>query len=74
MGKTYNMNSKSDMRKFMKDLESSVVKDIKDQMASISYDYTCPNCNHAISVRVGNNTCSYCGQEILVNLPEKILK
>lgn len=67
MKKSYDISKNSDMRRFMKDLESSVMSEAKKAANSMNHDYTCPTCNHDITVRVGFNSCPYCGQEIEVN-------
>lgn len=67
MARNYNLMSKSDMRRFAKDLERSVMDEARKVANSMDHDYTCPTCNHDITVRVGFNSCPYCGQEIEVN-------
>ncbi len=52
----YKLNSKSDMRRFAKDLEKAIMKDIQSQ----KFDFTCPHCNHKIKVKTGKNKCQYC--------------
>lgn len=67
MGKTYDLGSKSDMNKFMKDLESEVMKEAKSTINTSTHQIECPACNRNISVRVGKNTCRFCGQKITVD-------
>ena len=59
----YKLNSKSDMRRFMKDLEKSIINNVKQE----KFDYVCPCCKHKIKVKVGKNKCQYCHTDINVN-------
>lgn len=64
MAKKYNLFSKSDMRRFSRDLEKSVKKQASDAIKNSLHEFTCPNCNRKLQVHVGANTCPYCGQRI----------
>ena len=64
MAKKYNLLSKSDMRRFSRDLEKSVKKQASDATKNSLHELTCPNCNRKLRVHVGANTCPYCGQRI----------
>jgi hypothetical protein len=70
MAKTYNLSSKSDMRKFQKNLESEIKDHFNSEIISASYDYECPSCNNNIQVKIGSNTCPFCKQGIIVDCPD----
>ena len=56
---TYNLSSKSDMKRFFKDMEK--------QLVEMLHEIKCPNCGNKISVKAGNNVCKHCSAEIDVN-------
>ncbi len=62
MAKKYNLLSKSDMRRFSRDLEKSVKQQASDAIKKSLHEFTCPSCNRKFQVRVGANTCPHCGQ------------
>lgn len=64
MAKKYNLLSKSDMRKFQKDLEKTVMAEAKSAALKGKYDISCPHCNKSVVVRVGKNSCPHCHNEI----------
>jgi predicted amidophosphoribosyltransferase len=64
MAKKYNLGSKSDMRKFMKDFNREVINDVKSQALNGEFEVTCPSCSNDITVPAGKSICSVCGEEI----------
>lgn len=68
MSKKYNIGKKSDMRRFAKDLENSLVDAAKGKLMSRRYDVECPRCQSKIPVPIGKSVCPYCKHEIDLNL------
>ncbi|GAK30401.1 hypothetical protein WOSG25_021980 [Weissella oryzae SG25] len=68
MAKNFKISSKSDMRKFGKQLESDVKKLAKDSLSSQLFDVTCPHCEASVSVPEGRSNCPQCGEPIKLNL------
>lgn len=68
MPKKYNLLSKSDMRKFQKDMEKSVMDAATDSIKNGSYDIECPHCSKHVKVKLGNNICPYCRNTITFKL------
>lgn len=64
MGRSYDLSSKSDMRRFTRDIE----KDVQKQMSKAGIDVKCPGCKAAIKVTPGANVCPKCGANIDVDL------
>lgn len=62
--KKYDLFSKSDMRKFQKDLEKTVMKESKSAMLKGKYDIGCPTCGKIVNVSVGKSVCPHCHNEI----------
>ncbi len=60
---SYELGNKSDMKRFMKDLEKEVIKDIESQLKN----YRCPSCGHRFSAEIGENVCPSCHQEITIS-------
>ena len=68
MPKNYNLSNKSDMKRFTKDLEKRVMEKAKTVASNSSFNATCPHCSARIEVKPGKGFCSFCGQEIDVQL------
>lgn len=68
MSKKYNLSSKSDMRRFERDLKKSVMDSARQAVQKETYNVTCPHCNRTVKVHAGNNRCSYCGNTIDLTL------
>ncbi len=68
MAKKYNLGSKSDMRKFQRDLEKAVNKSVVDSVRSKGITIECPNCKKQLTARTGQNVCPYCGKSIQLNV------
>lgn len=68
MVKTYDLLSKSDMRKFQKDLEKAVIHEAKSAVSKMEHKILCPHCGSEITVRAGKNICSHCHNEVEVTL------
>lgn len=61
MPRKYNIGSKSDMRRFQRDIQKQAEKVVK----SIKYDYQCA-CGRKFQVSIGTNRCPRCGQIITI--------
>ena len=60
MPRKYDISKKSDMKKFMKDLEKNVVdKTMKQTIKAV-----CPHCKNLISVTLKSTHCPKCCEEI----------
>lgn len=68
MAKTYNLLSKSDMRKFQKDLEKTVMNEAKSAAMKSKHEILCPHCDSEITVRAGKNICPHCRNTVDVTL------
>lgn len=68
MAKKYNLFSKSDMRKFEKDIRKNVMNAATNAMQKGIYDANCPHCGKPVKVKVGNNVCPYCRNPITFKL------
>lgn len=68
MTKKYNLSSKSDMRRFAKDLEKQVYSNAEQQILSRTYEVECPDCHSKISIKPGKSFCPVCHNEIDFNL------
>lgn len=68
MKKNYNLNSKSDMKRYLKDLKKQVYSTVEKEALSQEYEVECPSCHNKISVRSGKNYCPVCNEEINFSL------
>lgn len=68
MKKTYNLGNPSDMRKYAKDLEATVMELAHKEIMSRKYDVICPNCKKEVSVKPGKSACPICREEIDLQL------
>lgn len=68
MTKKYNLSSKSDMRKFERDLEKELIDSAKSTARNALYDMNCPHCEKAIRVPAGLSRCPQCGGQINLEL------
>lgn len=64
MKRNYNLASKSDMRRFARDLEKDIYNDVKRQALRSTYAINCPNCEHIILISPGQRHCPICGTDI----------
>ena len=64
----YNLNSNSDMRKFTKDLEKSLLNSVRGSALKGTYDVDCPHCKKKFSAHSGLNRCPHCGEEVDLKL------
>ena len=62
MAKKYDIFSKSDMRRFQRDLE----RDFKKAVNTATYQYVCHACGRSYNARVGHNHCPYCRAEFIL--------
>lgn len=68
MPKKYNLNSKSDMRKFQKDLENSILDSARKSVSLGRYDINCPHCKMLFSAKKGMNVCPHCRKTVDLKL------
>lgn len=69
MAKKYNLSSKSDMRRFTKDLNKFVVDAAKEAVENeTEFDVECPLCHKQIKAKAGLNTCPLCHNDFELNL------
>lgn len=72
MGRKYNLAKKSDMRRFVRDLEKDVrntaQEAVKKEAYNRKYDISCPHCQESISVPPGKSICPNCKKEITLTL------
>lgn len=64
MKKNYNIASKSDMRRFTKDLEKALHHEVNKAIMQGTYPLICPKCNVEFQATVGNNICPCCHENI----------
>lgn len=64
MSRTYKLGSKSDMRRFYKDLEKTIMKEATSALMKKKYKISCPHCNSQVEVHVGKNSCPICHKTI----------
>lgn len=69
MKKKYNLSSKSDMRRFSKDLNDLII-DMAVEAAEneVEFDIECPLCHKEIKAKAGPNTCPICHQDFELTL------
>lgn len=60
MSKKYNISSSSDMKRFMKDLEKTVLHEADKQIRKNGLEIECPNCHAAVRIKPGE-VCPSCG-------------
>lgn len=68
MTKKYNISSKSDMRRFERDLSNKVQSMTYNTLQNRTYDVTCPHCHASIQVHPGKSMCPFCRKEIDLKL------
>lgn len=68
MAKKYNLSSKSDMRRFERDLKSNIMDKTRHAAQNGTYNVTCPHCSNTVQVHAGVNRCPYCGNTIDLKL------
>lgn len=67
MGKTYDLNNKSDMRKFEKDLTNTMKEKVSQAAFGKTLQLKCPNCGYIFSASIGHNVCPMCKKSIDLN-------
>lgn len=68
MAKKYKIGSKSDMRRFERDLQKSLERSVASQVNNLSIDVKCPKCGHTFKASSGSNVCPHCKSEITLNV------
>ncbi len=67
MAKKYNISSKSDMKRFQKDLTKNIMDAAAKQVNQARLNLVCPKCSAKFVGRVGPNTCPGCSTKITIN-------
>ncbi|MBR6029177.1 MAG: hypothetical protein IKP40_08795 [Clostridia bacterium] len=60
MGKKLDLSSKSDMKRFAKELEKAAVKEAEKQIRRNGIEVECPNCHAKVTVKP-DDPCPSCG-------------
>ena len=68
MPRKYNISSKSDMRRLIRDMQKDVKKAVAKEARSTSYTVNCPHCLKKIKLKPGQNHCPYCQNFIRLNI------
>lgn len=68
MKKSYNISSKSDMRRFKRDLEQQFKNNARQAVFKRKYIVTCPHCKNRVPVYPGKSHCPLCSQMINLKL------
>lgn len=68
MGKSYNLGSTSDMRRFSKDLEKNIMNKARNAVHDMDFDVECPHCKQHFQAHSGMNFCPFCQKQVDVNL------
>ena len=68
MGRTYNLGSSSDMRRFSHDLENSISNMAFSAISDMAFDVECPHCHNNFQAHSGINFCPMCQNQVTVNL------
>ena len=68
MSKKYNISSKSDMRKFQKELKNGILQKAEESLYQQQYSVNCPHCHVKIMARPGKQSCPNCSKEIDLDL------
>lgn len=68
MRKKYDLGSKSDMRRFARDLGETAMNIAREKVAREGIEVDCPHCHAKINVLPGPNVCPVCGGQINVEL------
>ena len=64
LAKKYNISSKSDMRKFERDVKQKLVDMSTSAVMSRKYLVDCPLCGTQVNIPVGKSLCPACGRSI----------
>ena len=68
MAKKYNLSSSSDMRRFRRDMERTIMDQARSAVSEMSYDVTCPHCNSTFPAHSGLNICPFCQNQVELKL------
>ena len=71
MSKKYDLSKKSDMARFIKDLESVAIQKATEAAMEREYSVTCPHCSEKVSIAPGRHPCPQCHSEINLTLDIK---
>lgn len=66
--KKYNLSSKSDMKRFERDMKKKVQSIAEEKVRSRYYEVECKNCHSKISAHAGYNQCPVCHHTFSLNL------
>lgn len=64
MAKKYNIGSKSDMRRFKRDLTKDIQSMANKAIYNSKYSISCPNCHSQFQAKAGKNICPFCRESI----------
>ncbi len=68
MTKKYDISKKSDMRKFGRDLEKSILGAARQSIEKGTYTVNCPHCHKSFKAKSGRNTCPHCRKTVDLQL------
>ncbi|MCH5298117.1 MAG: hypothetical protein J1E85_10685 [Ruminococcus sp.] len=68
MTKKYNLSSKSDMRKFERDIKNSLLDSARNSVRQRTYDVICPHCKMPFKAKSGKNICPNCKNNVDLHL------
>ena len=68
MSKKYNLGSKSDMKRFERDLEKSLMNQARSSIMQGTHEVTCPCCGNRFGARIRSNVCPHCRKTIDLQL------
>lgn len=68
MAKNYDISKKSDMDRFMKDLNKTIMDNARDQVTNLRYNVKCPHCGGTVSQLPGFHPCALCREMIDLKL------
>lgn len=71
MGKSYDINSKSGMDKFKRDIEKQLNEKAVSALGQRKYEVTCPHCGAIVQAPPGKSNCFRCGNQIDLTLDIK---
>ncbi|WP_143758275.1 hypothetical protein [[Collinsella] massiliensis] len=67
MTRKYDITKKSDMKRFMRDIERDMKRSVKRQLPQAGVNIACPHCDNTVHVKAGRNICPFCGNAIVTS-------
>ena len=68
MKRTYRLDRKSDMNRFIRDLGEDLKKELCAEIMERTHQIECPACGTKISIPAGKSHCQHCSEEIDLHL------